>query len=135
MIHLNYLAIAVAAVAVVVFAAIYYAVLGPQLAQLSDAAAAGSRPMALVLGFELFKSLVVAAVVAGLRGSRGSSIWAALVDLQPAPLDQMQRRAPRPDHPFGSLSTVSSPAGVDAAGARVPCSSVMSFRPPVLPVR
>src|SRR2546427_7769152 len=63
--HLNYLAIIVAAVAVFVFAAGYYIVLARQRAQLSPAAAARSRPPAWLMGLELLKSLVVAAVVAG----------------------------------------------------------------------
>ena len=66
MIHLNYLAIAVAAIAVFVFAAVYYIVLSRRLAQLGSGAAANPAPMPLVMGLELFKSFVVAAVIAGL---------------------------------------------------------------------
>ena len=66
MIHLNYLAIAVAAIAVFVFAAVYYVVLSRQLAQLGSGAAANPAPMPLVMGLKLFTSLVVAAVIAGL---------------------------------------------------------------------
>ncbi len=69
--HLNYLAIIVAAVAVFVFAAGYYIVLARQRAQLSPAAAARSRPPAWLMGLELLKSLVVAAVVAGLVALAG----------------------------------------------------------------
>lgn len=65
-IHLNYLAIVVAAVAVFVFAAAYYIMLARQRAQLSPAAAARSRPPAWLMGLELLKSLVVATVVAAL---------------------------------------------------------------------
>jgi len=69
--HLNYLAIIVAAVAVFVFAAGYYIVLARQRAKLSPAAAARSRPPAWLMGLELLKSLVVAAVVAGLVALAG----------------------------------------------------------------
>ena len=69
--HLNYLAIIVAAVAVFVFAAGYYIVLARQRAQLSPAAAARSRPPAWLMGLELLKSLVVATVVAGLVALAG----------------------------------------------------------------
>jgi hypothetical protein len=69
--HLNYVAIIVAAVAVFVFAAGYYIVLAPQRATLSPAAAARSRPSAWLMGLELFKSLVVAGVVAGLVALAG----------------------------------------------------------------
>jgi len=69
--HLNYLAIIVAAIAVFVFAAGYYIVLARQRATLSPAAAARSRPPAWLMGLELLKSLVVAAVVAGLVALAG----------------------------------------------------------------
>jgi predicted Co/Zn/Cd cation transporter (cation efflux family) len=71
MMHLNYLAIIVAAVTVFVFAAVYYIVLARQRAELSPAAAARSRPPAWLMGLELFKSLLVAAVVAGLVALAG----------------------------------------------------------------
>lgn len=71
MIHLNYLAILVAAVAVFVFAAAYYITLARQRARLSPAAASRSRPPAWLLGLELFKSIVVATVVAGLVALTG----------------------------------------------------------------
>ena len=66
MLHLNYLAIIVAAVAVFVFAAAYYVTLARQRARLSEAARAGTRPRPWLMALELFKSLVVASVVAGL---------------------------------------------------------------------
>jgi len=69
--HLNYLAIIVAAIAVFVFAAGYYIVLARQRATLSPAAAARSRPPAWLTGLELLNSLVVAAVVAGLVALAG----------------------------------------------------------------
>jgi hypothetical protein len=66
MIHLNYLAIVTAAVAVFVFAAGYYIVLARQRASLSPAAAARRRPSLPLMALELVKSVVVASVVAGL---------------------------------------------------------------------
>ena len=66
MIHLNYIAIVVAAIAVFVFAAGYYIALAGQRARLSPAAAGRSRPSPWLMAVELFKSLVVALVVAGL---------------------------------------------------------------------
>jgi hypothetical protein len=71
MIELNYLAVAVAAVAVFVFAAVYYTALARPYAALSPAAAGSSRPTALSMAVELGKSLVVAAAVAGLAGLIG----------------------------------------------------------------
>jgi hypothetical protein len=66
MIHLNYLAIVTSAVAVLLFAAVYYSVFARRLADLRDATAASPPPVPLVMGVELFKGLVLAAVVAGL---------------------------------------------------------------------
>lgn len=63
---LNYLAIVVAAVLVFVFSAIYYTLLARQGAELGAAWATRARPAPWMIGLELFKSLVVAAVVAGL---------------------------------------------------------------------
>jgi len=82
MIHLNYLAIVVAAVAVFVFAAGYYIALARQRAKLSSAAAAsGSRPRPLLMGLELLKSLTVAAVVAWLVALAGISDVAGALKL------------------------------------------------------
>jgi hypothetical protein len=69
--HLNYLAIIVAAFAVFVFAAGYYIVLARPRARLSPAAASRSRPPAWLMGLELLKSLVVAGAVAGLAAIAG----------------------------------------------------------------
>jgi hypothetical protein len=66
MIHLNYMAIVTSAVAVLLFAAVYYSVFAARLADLRDATAASPPPVPLVMGVELFKGLVLAAVVAGL---------------------------------------------------------------------
>lgn len=65
--ELNWLAIIVAAVAVVVVSTVYYIILGSQLKQLSTAyAEAESRPPPWKVVVELIRSLVVATVVAGL---------------------------------------------------------------------
>jgi hypothetical protein len=66
MIQLNDAAILVSGVTVFAFAAIYYSLLARQRAALSATAAARGRPPAWLLGLELGKALVVAAVVAGL---------------------------------------------------------------------
>jgi hypothetical protein len=63
---LNYLAIVVAAVAVFVFAAIYYGVLTAQPADGTPSGAAAPRPSAGVIALELARALVVASAVAGL---------------------------------------------------------------------
>lgn len=82
MIHLNYLAISVAALAIFVFAAAYYIALNAQRAKLSAAAAAaGSRPRAWLMALELVKSLVVALVVAGLVSLLGIADWTGAVKL------------------------------------------------------
>jgi Protein of unknown function (DUF1761) len=81
MIHLNYLAVVVAGVAVFVFAAGYYIILARQRAALSPVAAARSRPPAWLLGLELFKSLVVASMVGGLVTLIGISDLAGALKL------------------------------------------------------
>ena len=73
MIELNYVAIGVAAVAVFIFAAIYYSVIAPQRAEVSSVAAAGVRPSPVVMAFELVKSAVVALVVAALARLTGTA--------------------------------------------------------------
>jgi hypothetical protein len=65
MIRLNYFAVVAAAVAVFAFAAVYYTALSRQGAALGAAWAQRSRPPAWLPPLELAKSLVVAAVVAG----------------------------------------------------------------------
>src|SRR5260370_14718692 len=82
MIHLNYLAVVVAAAAVFVFAAVYYIAFSRERAKLSTAAAAaGSRPSAWLMALELVKSLVVAAVVAGLFSLLGITEWTGALQL------------------------------------------------------
>ena len=72
--EINYLAIAVAAVAAVVAAFGYYVVLGGQLAA-AGSAAADDRPPAWLPAFELVKHLVLAAVVAGLAAAIDVAGW------------------------------------------------------------
>lgn len=60
------LAVAIATVAAFVVGAAYYAVLGGQLAEVSEVAAAAEQPSPSVLALELLRCLVLAAVVAGL---------------------------------------------------------------------
>jgi hypothetical protein len=69
--RLNYPAIVVAGVAVFVFAAGYYIAFARQRAALSAAAASGTRPRPWLMALELLKSIVVAAVVAGLVSLAG----------------------------------------------------------------
>jgi hypothetical protein len=59
-------AILVAAIAVLVVSSVYYAVLGRQLAALSDAYLDTSRPPAWKLALEVARNVVLASVVAGL---------------------------------------------------------------------
>jgi hypothetical protein len=60
------LAVLAATVAAFILGGAYYAVLGDQLAQVSEAAAAGGRTPPWTLAVELLRNLVVASVVAGL---------------------------------------------------------------------
>ena len=66
MIELNYLAIAVAAVAVFLVSSAWYSVFGKQLAELSEAYAEPGRPPAWKILVELVRSVVVALILAGL---------------------------------------------------------------------
>ena len=68
---LNLPAVLVATIAAFLSGATYYAVLGGQLAQVSDAAAAGEQPAPWKLAVEFLRCLIIAAVVAGLA-SRGA---------------------------------------------------------------
>ena len=73
--ELNYLAILVAAVAAVIVSTIYYSAFGSQLAALNDAYADQQRPPAWKVGVELVRSLVLAAVVAGLVERTDTDGW------------------------------------------------------------
>lgn len=69
------LAVGVATVVTFVLSATYYAVLGEQLAEASEAAAAGDQPSLWKVAPELLRGLVVAAVVAGLASLGDVDEW------------------------------------------------------------
>jgi hypothetical protein len=69
------LAVLVATVVAVVSGAVYYAVLGGRLAEVSQAAAGGERPPAWKLGVEVLRCLILAAVVAGLASQGDVDEW------------------------------------------------------------
>jgi hypothetical protein len=73
--EVNWLAAVVATVVVFVLGSTYYAVLGAQLAEVSDAAARGERPPPWKLAVELARSLILAAVVAGLARKGEIDQW------------------------------------------------------------
>ncbi len=79
--EINYLAVVVAAVAAFVVSSVWYGVLGSQLARLNDAYADSARPPAWKVIMELVRSLVVAAVLAGLAVEVGIAGWAGAVVL------------------------------------------------------
>jgi len=80
--HLNVAAVVVAGIAVFVFAAGYYVALAEPRRRLSSAAAAQRRrPSPWLMGLELGKSIVVAAVVAGLVSIGGITSLASAVVL------------------------------------------------------
>jgi hypothetical protein len=80
MIELHYLAIAAAAIAVFVFAAVYYSVLAGYGARWSAAWAESSGTPPWLILVELIKALVVASVIAGLVGLLGiTDVAGALV--------------------------------------------------------
>ena len=80
--HLNLAAVVVAGIAVFVFAAGYYVALAEPRRRLSSAAAAQRRrPSPWLMGLELGKSIVVAAVVAGLVSIGGITSLASAVVL------------------------------------------------------
>jgi Protein of unknown function (DUF1761) len=77
MIKVNSLAVVAAAVAAFVAAALYYTVFSKQLSQLSVAEV--SRSPASTMLFELGRSLVLAAVLAGLSARLGIGTWTGAV--------------------------------------------------------
>ena len=79
--HLNFTAIVVAGIAVFVFAAGYYIALAEPRRRLSSAAAQARRPPPWLMGLELGKSIVVAAVVAGLVSIGGITSLASALAL------------------------------------------------------
>ena len=81
MLDLNYLAVAVAAVAAVVLSTVYYTLFATQLAVLSAAYANAARPPAWKVLVELARSFVVASVLAGLASLLDIVDWAGAVKL------------------------------------------------------
>ncbi len=79
--ELNYLTILVAAVGVFVVSAAWYGVLGNQLAELNDAYVDSGQPPVWKMLAEFARSLVVAAVVAGLTSEMGIEDWLSAVGL------------------------------------------------------
>ena len=73
---LDLVVVLVATVALFVLGAGYYAVLGDQLARVSQAAAAGSQMPPWAIGVELGRCLVLAAVVAGVAAEADVDGWA-----------------------------------------------------------
>lgn len=71
----NLIAVLVASIAAFVSAATYYALLGEQLAEVSEAAAAGEPLPPWKLAVELLRCVIVAAVVAGLASQGGIDEW------------------------------------------------------------
>jgi hypothetical protein len=69
------LAVLVATIAAFVLSSAYYVVFSEQLAKVSDAAAAGEQPPPWKLGIELLRSLILAAVVAGLAAQGEIDEW------------------------------------------------------------
>lgn len=76
--ELNYLAVVVSAAAGVLAAFVYYGALGTRLAA-AGSEAAGARPPAWVLPFELAKHLVLVAVVAGIVAAIDIAAWSGAV--------------------------------------------------------
>ena len=72
---LNLLAILVAAIVVFVTGFVYYAAFGEQLAEVSEAAAAGEQPPPWKLAIEFSRSLILAAVIAGLAAEAEIDQW------------------------------------------------------------
>jgi hypothetical protein len=68
---INWLAVLVAAIVVFVLSSVYYILLGTQWAKVSPNARPGERPQPAKVALELVRSLIVAAVVAGLASKGG----------------------------------------------------------------
>jgi hypothetical protein len=71
----NLLAVLAATVAAFVLSSTYYSLFAAELAQVSDAAAAGEQPPPWKLGVELLRSFTLAAVVAGLASQGDIDTW------------------------------------------------------------
>jgi len=73
--EVNVLVIIVAAVVVFFVGFTYYAVLGGQLAEVSDAAAAGGQSPPWKMAVEFSRGLILAAVIAGLASAADIDDW------------------------------------------------------------
>jgi hypothetical protein len=71
----NLLAVLAATVAAFVLSSAYYSVFAAELAQVSEAAAAGGQPPPWKLGIEALRSFALAAVVAGLAAQGEIDEW------------------------------------------------------------
>jgi Protein of unknown function (DUF1761) len=71
----NVLAVLVATIALFVIGSTYYAVFGKQLAEVSQAAAAGEQIPPWKIAVELLRCLIIAAVVAGLASQGEIDEW------------------------------------------------------------
>jgi hypothetical protein len=72
---LNLMAILAATAAGFILSSTYYSLFAAELAQVSDAAAAGEQPPPWKLGVELLRSFTLAAVVAGLASRGEIDTW------------------------------------------------------------
>jgi hypothetical protein len=81
MLGINYLAVVVATVAAFVAASVWYIVFSRQRAALSSAAALEGRPSAWKMLVEPGRTLVLAAVLAGLSAQLGIADWTSAVRL------------------------------------------------------
>jgi len=81
MVGINYVAVVVASVAAFVAASVWYIVFSRQRAALSSAAASQARPSAWKMYVELGRTLVLAAVLAGLSAQIGIADWTSAVRL------------------------------------------------------
>jgi hypothetical protein len=72
---LNVLAVLAATVAAFILSSTYYTVFASELAEVSDAAAAGEQPPPWKLAVELLRSLTLATVVAGLASQGRIDEW------------------------------------------------------------
>jgi Protein of unknown function (DUF1761) len=71
----NLLTVLAATVAAFILSSTYYSVFAAELAQVSDAAAAGEQPPPWKLGVELLRSFTLAAIVAGLASQGDIDTW------------------------------------------------------------
>ncbi|MGH3646949.1 MAG: DUF1761 domain-containing protein [Micromonosporaceae bacterium] len=73
--EINYLAVAVAAIALFVLSTGYYILFGKQMAALHPAYAGDTQPKPWQIGVELVRNLVLAVVFAGVAGAIGVDDW------------------------------------------------------------